>query len=211
MKYKYIFWDWNGTILNDTSVAFEATNILLKKYRYKTISLEYYRDNIDTPIVNFYSKIFNLKRHSIEMLDKEWGVLYNELSNKIGVNNGVENILNIFKKQNCKQVVLSAFRTDEILKYADKFGIKHYFDSILGTDSIAMESKTLRGKRYMKENGFVPEKTLYIGDTVHDYETATALGTDCVLLSCGQQSPKILYKCNVPVCDSFAEIKNNLI
>lgn len=111
MKYKYIFWDWNGTILNDTSVAFEATNILLKKYRYRTISLEYYRDNIDTPIVNFYSKIFNLKRHSIEMLDKEWGVLYNKLSYKIGVNNGVENILNIFKKQNCKHCNAVTHRT----------------------------------------------------------------------------------------------------
>lgn len=53
MKYKNILWDWNGTILNDTPVAFEATNILLKKYHYPTITLEYYRDNMDTPIVNF--------------------------------------------------------------------------------------------------------------------------------------------------------------
>lgn len=211
MKYKNILWDWNGTILNDTPVAFEATNILLKKYRYPTITLEYYRDNVDTPIVNFYSKIFDLKKHSMEMLDKEWGVLYNELSYKIGLHNGVENILGIFKNQNCKQIVLSAFRTVEILKYADKFGVKHYFESILGTDNIVMESKTLRGKKYMQENGFAPENTLYIGDTVHDYETATALGTDCVLLSCGQQSPKLLHQCGVPVCDSFENLKNDLL
>lgn len=211
MKYKNILWDWNGTILNDTPVAFEATNILLKKYRYPTITLEYYRDNVDTPIVNFYSKIFDLKKHSMEMLDNEWCVLYNELSYKIGLHNGVENILDIFKNQNCKQVVLSAFRTDAILKYADKFGVEHYFENILGTDNIVMESKTLRGKKYMQENSFAPENTLYIGDTVHDYETAAALGTDCVLLSCGQQSPKLLHQCGATVCDSFEKLKNNLL
>ncbi len=211
MKYKNILWDWNGTILNDTPVAFEATNILLKKYHYPTITLEYYRDNIDTPIVNFYSKIFDLKKHSLEMLDNEWCVLYNEFSDKIGLHNGVKNILDIFRNKNCRQVVLSAFRTNEILKYAKKFEIEHYFESILGTDSIVMESKTIRGKKYMQENDFATENTLYIGDTVHDYETATALGIDCVLLSCGQQSPKLLHHCGVPVYDSFEQLSNDLL
>lgn len=107
--------------------------------------------------------------------------------------------------------MLSAFRTDEILKYAKKFRIEHYFESILGTDNIIMESKTLRGKKYMKENDFVPENTLYIGDTVHDYETAVALGTDCILFSCGQQSPELLHLCGVPVCNTFEQLKNDLL
>lgn len=147
----------------------------------------------------------------MEMLDNEWCTLYNELSYKIGLHNGVENILSVFLSQNCRQVVLSAFRTDEILKYAKKFRIEHYFESILGTDNIIMESKTLRGKKYMKENDFVPENTLYIGDTVHDYETAVALGTDCILFSCGQQSPELLHLCGVPVCNTFEQLKNDLL
>jgi phosphoglycolate phosphatase len=166
---------------------------------------------MDTPVKNFYSKIFDLNRHSMEMLDNEWCVLYNKFSHKIGLHNGVENILDVFNSQNCRQVVLSAFRTDEILKYAKKFEVEQYFDNVLGTDNIVMESKTLRGKKYMKENGFEPENTLYIGDTVHDYETATALGTDCVLFSCGQQSPKLLHQCGVPVYDSFEKLKNDLL
>ena len=56
MKYKNIIWDWNGTILNDAPVAFEATNILLERYGYPKITLEYYRDNVDTPIVAFREK-----------------------------------------------------------------------------------------------------------------------------------------------------------
>lgn len=211
MKYKNILWDWNGTILNDTPVAFEATNILLEKYGYHTITLEYYRDNIDTPIVNFYSKIFDLNKHDMQMLDDEWGVLYNQLSDKIGLHEGVKELLRFFAAENCHQVVLSAFRTEEITKYAHKFSVEKYFKDILGTQNIVMESKTMRGRRYMKEHKFAPEQTLYIGDTVHDCDTALALEVDCVLFSGGQQSPKLLQQCGVPVFDSFAEIKNQII
>ena len=31
MKYKHIFWDWNGTLLNDAHVSFEAVNLMLDK------------------------------------------------------------------------------------------------------------------------------------------------------------------------------------
>ena len=208
MKYKNILWDWNGTILNDTPVAFEATNILLKRYGYPTITLEYYRDNMDTPIINFYSKIFDLSKHDMQRLDDEWGVLYHELSDKIGLHKGVEELLRFFAKENCRQVVLSAFKTEEITKYARKFSIEHYFENILGTQNIVMESKTMRGKRYMQEHNLHPEQTLYVGDTVHDSDTARELGIDCVLFSGGQQSPKLLQQCGVPVFDSFTEMKS---
>lgn len=211
MKYRNILWDWNGTILNDTPVAFEATNILLERYGYPTITLEYYRDNIDTPIVNFYSKIFDLNKRDLEILDNEWGALYNQLSDKIGLHEGVRELLRFFAGENCCQVILSAFKTEVINKYAHKFSLEKFFEDILGTQNIVTESKTIRGKRYMKEYGFAPEQTLYIGDTVHDFDTAFALGVDCVLFSGGQQSPKLLQQCSVPVFDSFAEIKNQII
>lgn len=211
MKYKNILWDWNGTILNDTPVAFEATNILLEKYNYQTITLEYYRDNIDTPIVNFYSKIFDLNKHSMEMLDNEWCVLYNELSKKIKLHDGVEVLLNNFREQNCHQAVLSAFKTEEITKFAQKFSVEEYFESILGTQNIVMESKTVRGIKYMTENALKPIETIYIGDTAHDCETAQGLGVDCVLLSCGQQSEKVLKKCSVPVFEGFEKVQEYLL
>lgn len=210
MKYKNIIWDWNGTIINDTPVSVESTNILLQRFGYPTITFEYYQDNVDTPIVNFYGKIFDLNKHDVEMIDDEWGILYDQLSEKISLHAGVKEILRSFANENLNQIILSAFKTIEITKYACRFSIEHYFDDILGTESIVMESKTVRGKRYMLEHGFAPNQTLYIGDTVHDYETARGLGADCILLSGGQQSPKLLKQCGVPVYDTFADIMKDL-
>lgn len=211
MKYKNIIWDWNGTILNDTPVAVKATNILLQRLGYPMITLEYYRDNVDTPIVIFYSKIFDLNKHDVKMIDDEWGILYDQLSEKIDLHAGVKEILRSFADKNINQIILSAFKTIEITKYARRFSIEQYFDDILGTQSIVMESKTVRGRRYMQEHGFTPEQTLYIGDTVHDYNTARGLGVDCILFSGGQQSPKLLKQCGVSVYDTFADIANQLI
>ena len=210
MKYKNIIWDWNGTILNDTPVAFEATNILLERFDYPTITLEFYRDNIDTPIVNFYSKIFDLNKHDVKMLDDEWGAMYNQLSDKIQLHAGVEEMLSTFANNNINQIILSAFKTNEITKYARKFSIEHYFENVLETQNIVMESKTVRGRRYMQEHGFVPEQTVYIGDTIHDYDTARGLGVDCILFSGGQQSPRLLKQYGVPVYEDFEAIKKYL-
>ena len=73
-----------------------------------------------------------------------------------------------------------------------------------------MESKTARGTRYMQEHGFAPEHTLYIGDTVHDCDTARDLGVDCILFSGGQQSPKLLKQCGIPVYDDYKKIVEHL-
>ena len=142
----------------------------------------------------------------MEMLDDEWGVLYNHLSDKIELHADVEEMLSAFANNNLNQIILSAFKTNEITKYARKFSIENYFDDILGTQNIVMESKTIRGRRYIQKHGFAPKQTLYIGDTVHDYNTARDLGVDCILFSGGQQSPKLLKQCGVPVYNSFADI-----
>ena len=144
----------------------------------------------------------------MQMLDDEWGILYNQLSDKIKLHADVEEMLSTFADNNLNQIILSAFKTNEITKYARRFSIEHYFEDILGTQNIVMESKTTRGIRYMQEHGFVPEHTLYIGDTVHDYDTARGLGVDCILFSGGQQSPKLLKQCGVPVFDDFNNGKN---
>lgn len=206
MHYNTILWDWNGTILDDTPAAFEATNILLTRHGYPQITLDFYRDNMETPVVNFYAKIFDLQKHSMDQLDAEWCILYNRLSPKITLHRGIREVLAFFDSHDCRQAVLSAFQTEIIEGYAKKFGVDRYFHKILGTRNIVAESKTQRGLAYIAENDLNPRETLYIGDTVHDFKTARDLGTDCILFSQGQQSPGLLRACGVPVYESYAEL-----
>lgn len=38
MKYDVIFWDWNGTIIDDVEICMETVNSLLKEYGKKPFS-----------------------------------------------------------------------------------------------------------------------------------------------------------------------------
>lgn len=36
MKYKYIIWDWNGTLFDDVKISVDTMNIMLEKQDTKT-------------------------------------------------------------------------------------------------------------------------------------------------------------------------------
>ena len=64
---------------------------------------------------------------------------------------------------------------------------------------------SLTGLAYLKENGFDPARAVMIGDSVHDYEVAQALGVRCVLQSGGHQPPEKLRETGAPVVKGLRE------
>ena len=53
--------------------------------------------------------------------------------------------------------------------------------AVLGLGDIYAKSKVEVGLAYLQEAGFDPAKAVMIGDSVHDFEVAQALGVGCVL------------------------------
>ncbi len=58
----------------------------------------------------------------------------------------------------------------------------------------------------MKARGLNPERTLLIGDTLHDYDVAQALGCKCILVANGHQSRKRLLSSDAKVYSCLNEI-----
>jgi phosphoglycolate phosphatase len=50
-----------------------------------------------------------------------------------------------------------------------------------------------------------------IGDTLHDFDTAQAMGTDCILAAIGHQSEADLKKAGVPVVTAFSQLRGLLL
>ncbi len=59
-----------------------------------------------------------------------------------------------------------------------------------------------------KRKGFDPARAVMIGDSVHDYEVAQALGVGCVLQSGGHQPPETLQKTGAPVVTGIARSRS---
>ena len=65
MKVKEILWDWNGTLINDTSLCVDILNELLSDYGSDPISIDFYRNHFSFPISGFY-KIISLPNTGID-------------------------------------------------------------------------------------------------------------------------------------------------
>ena len=92
---------------------------------------------------------------------------------------------------------------------AEREEIQKELDEIVGLDNIHAESKLHLAERWRKQN---PQaRVLYVGDTVHDAETAKVLEADCLLFIGGHQSKRKLEKCGCHMIDRIDEIVDHLV
>lgn len=202
--YQYIFWDWNGTIIDDVGVALNAVNQMLQERDYPVITLQRYRELMDTPIIRFYEPIFDLEKYPFEEIAVEFQRLY-QVGNPQPYGE-VPDLLQQFWKQGRHQIVLSSSERQSIRMLSEELGFLNYFETILGADDIYAHSKVERAVDYLQQKKIVPEQCVVIGDTVHDYEVAHNMGIACILLSCGHDDESSLRQCGCPVCKSHQEL-----
>jgi len=207
-KYTHIIWDWNGTLFDDTAWCVKTMNKMLENRGLKTLNgIADYHNAFCFPIIEYYKNVgFNFNQEPFEDLAAEFILLYH--SNKsggCGLHCGTEDVLQSVHKSGIKQVILSASGLNNLLSQINELNIKHYFDEILGLSDIYAKSKIDTGLSYMARKS--AGNALLIGDTIHDYEVAKALETDCILIANGHQSKQTLQKCGVPVLDNISCIK----
>lgn len=206
MRYDYVFWDWNGTILDDVDIAVKSLNDILIKYGYSPITKEAYCDMVDTPIIKLYDKLFDLNKISFEKLAKEFNNNYKYYSNEITLNKGVLEKLKEFKKNSVTQVILSSSATTDIKHNLEKFGLLEFFRDILGADDFLAGDKIQRAEDYFTKNCVDKSKVLFVGDTVYDGKMSDVLGVKYALVSCGHQSYEQLSNYSNQVFDSIASM-----
>jgi phosphoglycolate phosphatase len=206
MKYKHIFWDWNGTLADDSEAAYKSVNDLLAKRGMAPITMEQYYSYVDTPIIRFYERIFDLNSVDYEEILKDFQEGYVLHLPETGLMADAVSVLENFRNRGFNQMIISSCEQNQLLSYTALFGISSFFDAILGASDFLAESKIERAKQYMHEQNIAPDSILMIGDTLHDYETARALGADCILIASGHQSEDTLRSSGVPVIHFLREL-----
>lgn len=205
---KYIIWDWNGTIVDDVGIALAAVNDMLAEKGRGPITLEEYRRAMDTPILRFYEQFFDMEETSFQWIAERFQEYYAGCRDTLSLHEGVRDALRKGKEAGCIQIVLSSSASSIIEEYAGLFGIREYFEAILGADNLLSTSKIERAIEYFRERQLPLQELVLVGDTVHDYDVAQALGIDCVLLSYGHQDRESLLACGCPVYGTLKGRRN---
>jgi phosphoglycolate phosphatase len=123
-----------------------------------------------------------------------------------GLHDNSIDVLRKFQQLGIRQFILSAMEQVELDKCVSRLQISDYFEHTSGLDNHYAASKIENGKRLIAGLQLDVAELILIGDTVHDFEVATALGCKCILIANGHQSKEVLQATGVLVLDRLGQL-----
>lgn len=192
-NYKNIIWDWNGTLLNDLDLCLGIAKGMVANHRNTPLTLTEYKNAFGFPITGYYEKVgIDLEKESFEVLTDKFVSQYNAGVKTCDLHDGVFTILKQLKHLQKDQFILTAAHLDLVHPLLNRHDIYKYFEVVEGVDNFKAEGKVNRGVQLMKNHQIDKVKTVLIGDTYHDFEVASAMGINCILIANGHQSKERL-------------------
>jgi len=189
---KYIFWDFNGTVLDDAYLCFEILNEMLIEEEMPTVTYEEYLMIFDFPVETYYAKVYDLEKTSFKVLAHRFINRYQPRSLELKLHEGIVEAIKHYENKGLINVMFSASEINNLHNQLKHFQIEHLFKHILGTSDVYAKSKVEVARRFIDEQHINPSDVLMIGDTLHDAEVAKELGFEIILFTQGHQHPKRL-------------------
>lgn len=184
-----IIWDWNGTLLNDVDICVESINVLLSKRKLASLTKEKYQRIFTFPVIEYYKEAgFEFAYEPFDKVAMEFIDEYKSRIPGCGLFSAARKVLSTIAETGYKQYMISAMEHEFLLDTVESEGIIDYFEAVSGVKDHYASGKTNMAREFIKTHGINPESAWFIGDTLHDYEVATELGMNCLLVSNGHQS-----------------------
>ena len=211
--YRYVLWDWNGTLLDDLDLNLEVENCLLaRRGLQKMGSKAFYLAHFGFPIIEFYERLgFDFQKEPYEAVADEYIEEYTRRLPQAGLFPDTIRTLETLRENGMRQVIISASQKELLQRQVSQFGIGGFFDAVLGSEDNLGKSKVDAALDWLKKEGISPKEAAFIGDTTHDFETAAALGCDCFFVCRGHNDKDRLLRTGCAVFDDFEALCERLI
>ncbi len=201
-----IFWDWNGTLLDDVAMAHRVTNEVFSALHYATLTLEEYRAAFRFPVIDYY-RARGGKDEDFPRVAEIWSDAYLAAFPGCPLMAGAAQTVRELHEKGCRQLILSASKTEnlraQVAMYPELNGM---FERLLGTGDIYAGGKTHVAQAYLAETGLDPQTVVMVGDSCHDAEVADAIGCRCVLIARGHQNDVQLQKAGKPILSDITQL-----
>lgn len=187
--YETIIWDWNGTLLDDVSLCLDIMNRMLDERGMQRIGPVRYRQIFDFPVQGYYQRLgFNFELEPFEQLAAAYCDQYDVRVRECALQYDARAMLERLSRNGVSQSVLSSQEQGALEDALRLFRIDYHFSEVVGRSDRHALGKIDNGRALLERLGADPSSTLLIGDTVHDFEVADALGLHCILVAHGHHS-----------------------
>lgn len=176
--YNTFIYDVDGTLI-DTEQA-------IKSSLQKMLKVDYNRD-IQTYELDFVLGIpgadalrqLGIHEMSIPMADARWNYFVKDFNHSIRVFSGIHDVLNRIKSREIIQGLVTSKTYEELNNDFVPFGLMSYLTHIVCADDTEKHKPNPEPLlKFMEISGTNHSTSIYIGDTIYDYECARNAGID---------------------------------
>lgn len=164
--YHNILFDWSGTLVDDLPPTLFATNAVLASHGVPEMDLEEFRSRFRLPYPEFYEEV--LPGVPIASLEELFRQAFRDSPKQVEVLPHAREMMNWCKAEGIRSFVLSSMDTGVFDEQAERLDMGHFFETLY----TGVIDKRERIREILDVHGLAPERTAFVGDMVHDIETA---------------------------------------
>jgi len=184
--FRNLIFDWSGTLVDDLGPVIEATNAVLQHYGVEPMDREGFRRSFRLPYRDFYKEL--LPDVPLEELEALFRPAFDGADSKVFVLPHSRNKLEWCRQQGIRCYVLTSMDPTAFERQLDEFGMRGFFEA---TYSGVVDKRELI-HHLLETHQLNPKETAFVGDMIHDVETARHGGIASIAVLTGYNHPEIL-------------------
>ena len=211
MRYDHVIWDWNGTLFDDVELVVDIMRGMLARRDLGEFDVERYRELFTFPVRDYYARVgFDFEREPFEELAVEFIDAYVSRWRDYSFRPDAWSVSDALHERGVSQSILSAAEQGLLDDSTSHFGLTDRMTALVGIDDHHAVTKLDHGLAFLHRLHVPVDRVLFIGDTEHDHEVATAMGVDCALVEHGHARRDRLEATGAPTFASLTALLASL-
>jgi phosphoglycolate phosphatase-like HAD superfamily hydrolase len=158
--------DWSGTLADDLGPVLKATNAIFRHYGRDELSLDAFRNSFRLPFSEFYAEL--LPEATDEGLEALYERFFLELNDDVALLPGAREFLEHCRRAGIRMFLLSTIKASHFERQAARLGVTSFFEHAY----VEIHDKRQKIREILATHSLDPAQTAFVGDMVHDIETA---------------------------------------
>lgn len=174
--------DWSGTLADDLRPVADATNLIFRRFGKPDLLLEEFRERFRLPFDSFYAE--HLPEVALSELEPLFHEHFINCQQAVVLLPHALQFLRFCQATRRRVFLLSTIKPAHFAEQSARLGVAHFFERIYA----GVMDKRERIAEILEENRLAPSETAFIGDMVHDVETARHGGVTAIATLTGFDS-----------------------
>jgi phosphoglycolate phosphatase-like HAD superfamily hydrolase len=174
--------DWSGTLADDLGPVLKATNSIFEHYGRRGLTLEEFRQHFRLPFSGFYAEL--LPEATLEGLEPLYERFFAGLHDEVTLLPGAREFIDFCSRSGRRIFLLSTIKASHFDEQAGRLGVRDAFEH----PYVEVMDKREKIREILATHALDPAETAFVGDMVHDIETARHGGVMSVAVLTGFDS-----------------------